>query len=260
MNLSASVASAPVASVGVAAKQAPGSACSIVLGTGLSSMEPGSVHGLQLTVTDMDAARSDLVSRGVAVSEVENLGRPGGPSFEHAYFSDPDGNRWVLQEIRPGADATPEHAVESTQRRWTMSEDPDAPAAPDQRLRALDPLVGRWTIAGDAEGETVYEWMDGRFFLMQRGHLARAGTTHSFIEIIGFERGFGATETPPDITSRVYTTTGDTLVYTYEADEETVTIWGGAKGSPAAFRGTWSDSRTVLRGAWNGRAAATPPS
>jgi len=78
-----------------------GSACSIVLGTGLSSMGPGSVHGLQLTVTDMDAARSDLVSRGVGVSEVENLGRPGGPSFKHAYFSDPDGNRWVLQEIRP---------------------------------------------------------------------------------------------------------------------------------------------------------------
>ncbi len=65
-----------------------------------------------------------------------------------------------------------------------MSEDPVAPAAPDQRLRTLDPLVGRWTIAGDAEGETVYEWMDGRFFLMQRGHLARGGPTRSFVEII----------------------------------------------------------------------------
>ena len=57
-----------------------GSACSIVLGTGLSSMEPGSVEGLQLTVTDMDAARSELVGRGVEVSEVEDLRRPGGYS------------------------------------------------------------------------------------------------------------------------------------------------------------------------------------
>ena len=68
--------------------------------------------------------------------------------------------------------------------------------------------------------------------------------------VIGFERGFGATEPPVDITSRVYTTTGDTLDYTYEADDETVTIWGGSKGSPAAFRATWSEDRTVLRGVW----------
>ena len=51
------------------------------------------------------------------------------------------------------------------------------------------------------------------------------------VMVIGFERGFGATEPPVDITSRVYTTTGDTLDYTYEADDETVTIWGGSKGS-----------------------------
>ncbi len=79
----------------------PGSACSVVFGTGLSGMAPGSVEGLQLVVSDMDAARGELVGRGVEVSEVEDLGRPGGPSFKHAYFSDPDGNTWVLQEIRP---------------------------------------------------------------------------------------------------------------------------------------------------------------
>lgn len=77
----------------------PGSACSIVLGTGLSDMEPGSVQGLQLTVTDMDAARDALVERGVSVSEVQDLGRPGGPSFKHAFFSDPDGNGWIVQEL-----------------------------------------------------------------------------------------------------------------------------------------------------------------
>lgn len=131
-----------------------------------------------------------------------------------------------------------------------MNEEPEstpaagAPPPPDPRLRALDPLVGHWTISGDAEGETTYEW------ILQRGRITRGGTTHSFFEVIGFERGFGATQTPVDITSRVYTTTGETLDYTYESEDETVTIWGGAKGSPAAFRANWNEDRTVLRGAW----------
>jgi catechol 2,3-dioxygenase-like lactoylglutathione lyase family enzyme len=77
----------------------PGSACSIVIGTGLSDMTPGSVEGLQLTVTDMDAARRELVDRGVDVSDVKVLGRPGRPGFKHAYFRDPDGNGWAVQEI-----------------------------------------------------------------------------------------------------------------------------------------------------------------
>ena len=79
----------------------PGSACSIVIGTGLSDMKPGSVEGLQLTVTDMDAARGELVDRGLEVSDVRVLGRPGRPGFKHAYFRDPDGNGWALQEIPP---------------------------------------------------------------------------------------------------------------------------------------------------------------
>ena len=77
----------------------PGSACSIVIGTGLAEMEPGSLKGLQLTVRDMDAVRDGLIERGVEVSEVEVLGREGRPGFKHAHFSDPDGNTWVLQEL-----------------------------------------------------------------------------------------------------------------------------------------------------------------
>jgi len=77
-----------------------GSACSIVIGTGLNGMAPGSVEGLQLVTSDMDAARGELVERGVEVSEVVDMGRPGGDtSFKFAGFKDPDGNAWVLQEI-----------------------------------------------------------------------------------------------------------------------------------------------------------------
>jgi catechol 2,3-dioxygenase-like lactoylglutathione lyase family enzyme len=77
-----------------------GSACSIVIGTGLNSMPPGSIEGLQLVTTDMEAARGELVDRGVEVSEVVDMGREGGDtSFKFANFKDPDGNGWVLQEI-----------------------------------------------------------------------------------------------------------------------------------------------------------------
>ncbi|MGH9132274.1 MAG: VOC family protein [Acidimicrobiales bacterium] len=71
----------------------PGSACSIVIGTGIVDTAPGSVHGLQLVVADINAARAELVERGVEVSEVQQL--PGG-SF--VFFSDPDGNSWSVQD------------------------------------------------------------------------------------------------------------------------------------------------------------------
>jgi catechol 2,3-dioxygenase-like lactoylglutathione lyase family enzyme len=78
----------------------PGSPCSIVIGSGLSQMEPGSLDGLQLVVNDMDAAHAELAGRGLEMSEVEELGRPGRPGFKFVFFKDPDGNGWAVQEIR----------------------------------------------------------------------------------------------------------------------------------------------------------------
>ena len=72
----------------------PGSACSIALGTGLVDTPPGSVQGLQLVVSDIQAARAELVARGVAVSEVQEFAWG---SF--VFFSDPDGNRWAVQQL-----------------------------------------------------------------------------------------------------------------------------------------------------------------
>jgi catechol 2,3-dioxygenase-like lactoylglutathione lyase family enzyme len=73
-----------------------GSACSIAIGTGIVDTPPGSVHGLQLVVPDAPAARAELVERGVEVSEVEDL-----PWGSFVFFSDPDGNRWSVQQVPP---------------------------------------------------------------------------------------------------------------------------------------------------------------
>jgi predicted enzyme related to lactoylglutathione lyase len=72
----------------------PGSACSIALGTGVTDAPPGSVTGLQLVVSDIEAARAHLVKGGVDVSEVQEF-----PWGRFVFFADPDGNRWAVQEI-----------------------------------------------------------------------------------------------------------------------------------------------------------------
>ncbi|MDQ1583812.1 MAG: hypothetical protein QOF36_1866 [Microbacteriaceae bacterium] len=74
----------------------PGSACSVVLGTGITEMAPGSQRGVQIVVADADGAREQLVSRGVEASEIDEQ-----PWGRFVYFADPDGNTWSLQEIPP---------------------------------------------------------------------------------------------------------------------------------------------------------------
>jgi catechol 2,3-dioxygenase-like lactoylglutathione lyase family enzyme len=74
----------------------PGSACSIALGEGLTQMAPGSLQGLQLVVEDIEAARAELVGRGVEVSDVQEFGWG---SF--VFYNDPDGNGWSVQELPP---------------------------------------------------------------------------------------------------------------------------------------------------------------
>ena len=93
----------------------PGSACSISIGKGITGAAPGSVEGLHLVVSDIEAARAELVDRGVDASEVFHFASgkrvPGPDPQRRDYgsflsFSDPDGNSWVVQEVRrsePGA-------------------------------------------------------------------------------------------------------------------------------------------------------------
>jgi catechol 2,3-dioxygenase-like lactoylglutathione lyase family enzyme len=94
----------------------PGSACSVIFGTEITSAAPGSADGLQLVVDDIDAARAELVDKGVEVSDVFHdaggvfhhagrTSRADGPAPDHktygsfVSFSDPDGNGWYIQEV-----------------------------------------------------------------------------------------------------------------------------------------------------------------
>jgi catechol 2,3-dioxygenase-like lactoylglutathione lyase family enzyme len=74
----------------------PGSAASIVIGTGMTGMVPGSLEGLQLVVQDLAAVRAELLRRGAEVSEAQDMG-----GVQFAHLADPDGNRWVLQGSTP---------------------------------------------------------------------------------------------------------------------------------------------------------------
>ena len=77
----------------------PDSACSICIGVGIVDTPPGSVKGLHLVVDDIHAARAELLERGVEISEVQDMTAPGKPTVSYAYFSDPDGNGWALQQL-----------------------------------------------------------------------------------------------------------------------------------------------------------------
>jgi predicted enzyme related to lactoylglutathione lyase len=72
----------------------PGSACSIAIGQGVTDAEPGSVRGVQVVVADVEAARAQLVDRGVEVSEVQHF-----PWGSFVFFADPDGNTWAVQQL-----------------------------------------------------------------------------------------------------------------------------------------------------------------
>jgi catechol 2,3-dioxygenase-like lactoylglutathione lyase family enzyme len=78
----------------------PGSACSVVIGEGMPLGEPGTLRGPQLVVEDIDAVRAELAGRGVPISDVQQLGPEGAPGSRFAFFNDPDGNGWSVQELK----------------------------------------------------------------------------------------------------------------------------------------------------------------
>jgi hypothetical protein len=145
-----------------------------------------------------------------------------------------------------GGPAQEEPAMTDASTSYDSPETP-TPAADIQALG--ERLLGAWQVSGGAEGVVRYEWMEGGFFLVQHVELEQYGQKVKGMEIIGHLRPFG--EPPsPDIHSRFFDSTGNTLDYVYELEGDTLTIWGGEKGSPAYYRGTFSPDGTSHSGDW----------
>ena len=119
------------------------------------------------------------------------------------------------------------------------------------KLKSLDILVGTWEVSGpDVSGTSTYEWMEGNFFLKQEVDLEQYRQNIKGLEIIGYERPFETGKESEYIKSRFYDNMGNTLDYTYEIEDDVLTIWGGEKGSPAYYKGTFNESGNVNTGAW----------
>ena len=145
--------------------------------------------------------------------------------------------------------------LKTSQGETSMADNAPSPVSermptPDPALRRLDILVGTWNVAGEAQGQVRYEWMEGGFFLLQHVDLEHSGRRNKGFEVIGRERLFGASEPSADIKSRFYDTEGNTFDYVYELEGDTLTIWGGEKGSPAFYKGRLSEDGNTLAGHW----------
>jgi hypothetical protein len=121
---------------------------------------------------------------------------------------------------------------------------------PNPDLQAFGRLIGSWQVTGGVTGTVTYEWMEGGFFLIQQVDIERYDHHIKGFEVIGHLQPFG--EAPSaEIKSRYYDTTGNTFDYVYEVVEDALIIWGGEKGSPAYYKGTFSADGNTLTGGWS---------
>ena len=121
---------------------------------------------------------------------------------------------------------------------------------PNRDLKGLNRLIGTWKQSGELDGEITYEWAEGGFFMIQQVDLVQHGNKIKGMEIIGHEFTFGS-EPSQDIKSRFYSyLDGMTLDYVYEIEGDVLTIWGGERGSPAYYKGQFSEDGNILTGRW----------
>lgn len=113
----------------------------------------------------------------------------------------------------------------------------------------MNRLVGTWRLGGGTSGTLTYEWMVVGHFLIQHVDMVQGGQPVKCVEIIGHLRPYGV-EPSPEIRSRAYDSVGNTLDYVYEMDGDTLTIWGGEKGSSSYYRGTFTPDGSHADGAW----------
>lgn len=120
---------------------------------------------------------------------------------------------------------------------------------PNPMLNTLERLIGTWTVfdpTGQEEmkGQVRFEWMDGNFFMMQHVQLVHHGRAITGLEIIGYDADSDS------LKSSYYGNTGEIFKYVWELEGDTLTIWGGEKGSPARYIGKFSDDGDTNVGGW----------
>jgi effector-binding domain-containing protein len=165
-----------------------------------------------------------------------------------------DPSKWrteITQPVaaRPGAGAP--SASGGTARRSAAA--PGKDSEPDAELKRFDVLVGTWDVEGGpggSSGRFTIEWLEGGHFLLARLDLVQGGVPVKGIEVIGRERKVDAESGSAAITSRFYDNAGNTLDYTWELTDTTLLLWSGAKGSPVSYRGTFSEDKNTVTGAW----------
>ena len=178
----------------------------------------------------------------------------GGQRLHDWAFGEDERNRERNASAVPSGGVAEFGQVENPKERRSqlMANDSQAhqqPPRPNPDLRNLGRLVGTWKVSGGAQGRVTFEWMEGGFFLIQHVDLEQYGQKIKGFEIIGHEHPFGA-EPSEEIKSRFYDNMGNTLDYVYELEGDTLTIWGGEKGSPAYSKGTFSDDGNTLSSEW----------
>src|SRR5262245_8597629 len=127
---------------------------------------------------------------------------------------------------------------------------------PDPRLRSLDKMVGTWSLTHRAfetgeewHGQDTFEWMDGGFFLAFSHE--EFGTNVKGVMLIGYERRWGQDSPSNELIGHWFEgSTGNHFDYIWEVGDDTITFWLESKDSPSAFRGTFSDDRNTITGAW----------
>lgn len=131
----------------------------------------------------------------------------------------------------------------------TTSNTPAEVKGPSVHLKKFSPLIGTWKLSGDSQGTVKYESIADGFFLMQTIDIHVFGHNVKGIEVIGHLQPFMQSPSE-DVHSRAYDNSGNTFDYIYELEGDTLTIWGGAKGSSSYFKGKFNEDFTVNTGAW----------
>lgn len=136
---------------------------------------------------------------------------------------------------------------EGTAMTNATTSDQQLPTEPNSALRTLDQLVGTWSVSGSdgLTGTVTYEWLEGGHFLVQHVDLDSQGTRQRGVEYIGFD------EASQTLKSHYFGSSGGILEYTYELQDDLLTIWFGDTSSLAKFEGQFSADGTTNRGHWS---------